>query len=216
MKNKKLAALYMRVSTADQNANMQRDVCASYAAKEHLPLVQTISETITGSTPWRARKIATLLHPELGLTDVIAYEYSRIGRDMLDTLDFIRQCNEKGITLHIAKTATVIRADIGGKVLSTVMTLAAEIERDHIRSRTKDALKSKKAQLAEKGFFISTAGKRITNLGRPKGESKNLKIAVHAAKIAELIKANVSLAAIARIIECDMRTVKNYIKRAGK
>lgn len=213
MKKQKLGALYLRVSTEEQNSDMQQDECATYAVRENIPLVQKIIEKVTGAKQWRERQLADLLDPTAGLTDIIAYEYSRIGRDMLDTLDFIRQCNEKGITLHIAKTANVIRADMGGKILSTVMTLAAEIERDHIRSRTRDALKNRKNQIAQNGFFITKAGEKITKLGRPEGESKNLKLAPHAEKITELRRANVSLAAIARIVECDVRTVRNYIKR---
>lgn len=205
--NEKRAALYLRVSTDKQETDAQRQECAAYALTENLPIVQTIEDTISGAKPWRDRKLGALIYTDPHPTDVIVYEYSRIGRDMLDTLEFLKTCNERGISVHIAKSKTVVRADIGGKVLSTVMTLAAEIERDLLRSRTTDALAERQRRIKQDGGFTSAAGNYITHLGRPKGSGSPSKLEQHRADIEKLFAAQVADAAIGRMYECDRRTV---------
>jgi DNA invertase Pin-like site-specific DNA recombinase len=155
----------------------------------------------------------------IGLTDVIVYEHSRIGRDMVDVLEFIRHCHEHGISVHIAKSKTAVRADTGGKVISTVMSLAAEIERDLLRSRTKDALTDRKRRIKEEGGFMSAAGNFITKLGRPPGTTGDTKLDGKAEDINKLFTAKVSDSAIARMFDCDRRTVRkmrNKFKKGEK
>ncbi len=208
----KRAGLYLRISTSKQDTDAQRNECTTYALNEGLPIIQTWEDTKSGSTPWRDRNLANMIDTNYQFTDIIVYEYSRIGRDMLDTLEFLKQCNERNINIHIAKAKTVVRADIGGKVISTVMTLAAEIERDLLRSRTKDALAERKRQIKETGSFISKAGNYITSLGRPKGSISGNKLAPKKEEIRNLMKAKVPAAAMARIFDCDRRTVTGMIK----
>jgi DNA invertase Pin-like site-specific DNA recombinase len=201
------AALYLRVSTDKQETEAQRQACAAYALREHLPIIQTVSDTASGALPWRRRALGPLLEQADALTDIVIYEYSRIGRDMVDTLEFLKVCNERGLSVHVAKNGTVIRADLGGKVLSTVMSLAAEIERDLLRSRTKDALADRRRRIAEEGGFTSKAGTYRTALGRPAGSGSAGKLDAHAADLARLFDAKVSDTAIARMYQCDRRTV---------
>lgn len=210
------AALYLRVSTDKQDTDMQRQECAAYALHHNLPIVSTVTDTITGATYWRERKLGNLVHEVPGLTDVIVYEHSRIGRDMVDALEFIRYCNEAGISVHVAKSKTVIRADIGGKVLSTVMALAAEIERDMLRSRTKDGLKNIKRTIDETGSYTTRKGNTITRLGRPAGTGGSTKLDDKKADLEKLFQAGVSDAAIARMFDCDRRTVAKFKKQIRK
>lgn len=203
------AALYLRASTDKQETEAQRGACATYALHENLPIVHTVSDTASGALPWRRRSLGALLEQPDRYTDIVVYEFSRIGRDMLDTLDFLRACTEVGISVHIARNATVVRADIGGKVLATVMSLAAEIERDLLRSRTKNALDQRQKIIAEKGGFTSKTGAYRTKLGRPAGTPGASKLDPHAADLARLFAANVSDSAIARMYNVDRRTVAN-------
>lgn len=206
----KRTGLYVRVSTESQETKSQVETCTAYALRENLPIITTIHDSISGSVPWGDREIAALIMPDIGLTDLIVYEFSRIGRDMVDTLGFLKTCNQRNITVHVVKNGIVVRADIGGKVLSTVMSLAAEIERDLLRSRTKDALASRRLAISEHGFFTSKAGNRVEKLGRPKGATSDSKIAEHENEIKKLIEAKVADAAIARMVKCDPRTVKKF------
>lgn len=216
----KKAALYLRVSTDKQETEAQQNECGRYALANALPIFRTVIDTASGSISWRSRQLGTLVLDTVGLTDVIVYEHSRIGRDMVDALEFIRHCNDAGINVHVAKSKTVIRADIGGKVISTVMSLAAEIERDLLRSRTRDALKDRKRRIKEDGGFTSASGNFITKLGRPPGEKGSTKLDQFKADIQKLFDAKVSDNAIARMYQCDRRTVRKmrttYQKEAKK
>jgi DNA invertase Pin-like site-specific DNA recombinase len=209
--NNRRAVLYLRVSTDHQDTDAQRSECAGYALRENLPIAHTLDDTASGSLSWRRRGLADLDTKFPGITDVIVYEFSRIGRDLVDTLEFIRHCNDHNITVHVTKTSTVVRADIGGKVLSTVMLLAAEIERDLLRARTKAALQERKRKLKEDGQFISKAGNVVRQLGRPKGSTSESKLEPHREDIKRMRAANVSDAAIARVLQVDRRTVARFI-----
>jgi DNA invertase Pin-like site-specific DNA recombinase len=202
------AALYTRVSTNKQEGEAQKSQCTMYAAAEALPIHHQIEDTASGALAWRHRRLVELIDPPGQFTDLIVYEYSRLGRDMVDTLEFLKTCHEAGLNVHIAKNKTVVRADIGGKVMATVMTLAAEIERDLLRSRTKDALADRKRLIAENGGFISKAGNWTTSLGRQPGSVTSHKLAAHADELARLFAAKTPAAAIGRLFDCDARTVK--------
>jgi DNA invertase Pin-like site-specific DNA recombinase len=201
------AALYMRVSTDKQEADLQRTYCAEYALRLGLPILKTVTDTASGALPWRQRAVAPLVEAGTVYTDLIVYEFSRIGRDMVDTLEFLKTCIDHGITVHVAKSNMVVRADISGKIMSTVLALAAEIERDLLRSRTRDALADRQRKIKDHGGFTSKAGTYRTSLGRPKGASGGNKLDAHRAELATLFDSNVSDAAIARIYKVDRRTV---------
>jgi DNA invertase Pin-like site-specific DNA recombinase len=201
------AALYLRISTDKQEADLQRGYCAEYALKIGLPIIQTVTDTASGALPWRDRAVAPLVAAGSPYTDLIVYEFSRIGRDMVDTLEFLKTCIDHGITVHVAKSSMVVRADISGKIMSTVLALAAEIERDLLRSRTRDALAERQRKIRNEGGFTSKAGAYRTSLGRPKGASGASKLDEHADTLAPLFSANVSDSAIARIYKVDRRTV---------
>lgn len=205
-------AIYARVSTDRQELDAQIMQCVTYAHNKNIPVHITVSDQISGSTPWETRKLKALIDPENELTDLIVYEYSRIGRDMLDTLDFLKAANEAKVTVHIVKDGTIVDAGISGKIMSTVMTLAAEIERDLLRSRTKDALAERKRKIKEEGGFISAAGNHITKLGRPTGATSGSKLDGHKDELETLFNASVADTAIARIFDCDRRTVTAYRK----
>jgi DNA invertase Pin-like site-specific DNA recombinase len=209
----KRAALYLRVSTDRQDVAMQETTCTAYALRENLPIVTMHRDILSGSRPWRERALAGLIAPHQHITDLLVYEYSRLGRDMLDTLDFIKECNDRGVSLHVVKNGTVVRADIGGKVISTVMSLAAEIERDLLRQRTTDALKQRQKLIDEKGGFTSASGRYVEKLGRPAGTTRAGKLGPHVAEIMKLHAAQTPAAAIGRLLNCDARTVTLFIKR---
>jgi DNA invertase Pin-like site-specific DNA recombinase len=86
-------------------------------------------------------------------------ELSRIGRSMLEIMEVLRICLEKGIHIHAIKGNWKLDNSIQSKVMAMVFTIASEIERDLISLRTKEALKA----IKNKGM----------TLGRPKGKGKS-------------------------------------------
>ncbi len=84
------------------------------------------------------------------------------------------------------------------RITATVLGMAAEIEREFISSRTKEALAVRKA-----------AGMK---LGRPRGKAQKLKLDEKRDEIQKYLDLGVSKAAIAKIIGCPATTLYDYCK----
>lgn len=105
---------------------------------------------------------------------------------------------EKQIKVFTTKERYELGNNINTMVLAFGLCLAAEIERSTIASRTKEALARKKSE-----------GKR---LGRPKGSlSKQVKLNGKDEIIKEFIRKRVPYSVIARILEVNRLTLKNYV-----
>lgn len=204
---------YQRVSTAGQDPQLQRTSNLRYAADMKIPIHDEATDTASGASPWANRGLGRMLELLPPFTDVIVYELSRIGRDLADTLLFLRECAERNINVHISRTAMKIGAGIDGKIFATVLGLAAEIERDFIISRTTDALAEIKQSIKTHGSFTSKSGHIRTSLGRPKGTTRLGKLASSDAEIDKLLAASVSVSAIARILHVNRSTIARYQAR---
>ena len=103
--------------------------------------------------------IATIIE-ELGEGDnILVSELSRIGRSMLEIMQVLSLAMEKGIHIYAVKSNWQLDNSIQSKIMAMFFSMAAEIERDLISKRTKEALRAKKAQGIK--------------LGRPKGTGKS-------------------------------------------
>ena len=96
------------------------------------------------------------------------------------------------------KINTKNRKDMTSKVMVTIFSLLAELERDLISERTRTALAQAKA-----------AGKK---LGRPKGPGKS-KLDGREDEIKDLLSKGVTKANIARILGVAWGTLDNHIKK---
>ena len=88
---------------------------------------------------------------------------------------------------------------LSSKILYIVLLMVAEIERELISQRTKEALARRKAD-----------GKP---LGRPKGSYGVSKLDQHEDDIRKLLSHGVAKAAIARMHGCSWQTVHAWIRR---
>lgn len=204
------AFCYERVSTSGQQHDMQRAANLEYAASNNLPIMHTQRDVSSGATPWQRRTIAYALTPDNTYTDLVVYELSRIGRDLADTLTFLREASLAGITVHISRSRMKIGDGIDGKIMATVLGLAADIEREFVITRTTDALQERQKQIDENGGFTSRAGVWRKSLGRPIGTKSPSKLEPHRDAIILLLRANVADAAIARLHKCSRATVARF------
>lgn len=150
---------YLRVSTIDQDLEKNKADILILANKKELGQVHFVEETISGRVSWKKRKIARIIH-ELDKGDnLLVSELSRIGRSMLEIMEVLNISAEKGINIYSIKGNWKLDNTIQSKIMAMVFAMAAEIERDLISQRTKEALQAKKA-----------AG---IKLGRPKGIGKS-------------------------------------------
>lgn len=210
------AYLYERVSTIKQNAEMQHTANLAYAAANGLPINGQSDDTASGSLPWRERRIAAVFVAADKYTDLIVYELSRIGRDLIDTLEFLKEAIAHNITVHISRTGMRLSAGIDGKIMATVLGLCAEIEREFIRTRTRDALAERREKIRNDGGFTSASGAYRTALGRPKGATSASKLDAHAEAVTALLNAHAADALIARVHGVSRATVKRYREQRAK
>lgn len=151
---------YIRVSTDKQTVENQRFEINSYCTRKSIAIEQWIEETISGTKDYEKRKLGKLIS-KLSEGDVlICSELSRLGRSLFMIMDILNHCMRIGCKVISIKDNYELGDDIQSKVLAFAFGLSAEIERNLISQRTKEALKRKK----DEGVA----------LGRPKGRKSSM------------------------------------------
>lgn len=165
--------LYFRVSTDQQDFMQQKKCVNDYLIRmgiDPASVDSTTVEKITGVDKHTNRKFASLLARCKEGDVIICSEISRVGRNMVDLLNIAEECSERGILWIQAKDGTQIEnKSVGGKAILFALGLAAEIEVQNIRQRTKMALSAIQDNITKNGSHVSKNGNVITHLGRSKG-----------------------------------------------
>lgn len=190
---------YIRVSTDKQTVENQRFEINRFCEKQEIIIDRWIEETISGNKDVEKRKLGKLLN-RLKKDDVlICAELSRLGRNLLMIMSILNHCMKNDIQVWTIKDNYRLGSDINSKVLAFAFGLSAEIERNLISQRTKEALARKKAE----GVI----------LGRPKGrKSSKVKLTGKEAEIQNLLDKKVSKSAISRILGVHRLTVTKFIE----
>lgn len=150
---------YLRVSTDEQDLKKNKADILHLANEKNLGRVQWVEETISGQISWKKRKVAQVL-ANMGTGDnLIVSELSRLGRSMLECMEILSIATEKKINLYAVKGNWQLDGSIQSKIIAMAFSMAAEIERDLLSQRTKEALAARKR-----------AG---VKLGRPQGIGKS-------------------------------------------
>jgi DNA invertase Pin-like site-specific DNA recombinase len=190
---------YIRVSTDKQTVENQRFEINQFCGKNTFIVDKWIEETISGSKEVKDRKLGKLLKKMKTDDILICSELSRLGRNLLMIMGVLNECMNRDIKVWTIKDNYRLGSDINSKVLAFAFGLSAEIERNLISQRTKEALARKKAE----GVI----------LGRPKGsKSQRTKLSGHEKKILDLLEKNVSYSAIGRILGAHRLTVSSFVK----
>lgn len=190
---------YIRVSTDKQNVENQRFEIENYCKERGMIVNAWIEETISGTKKIDQRKLGKLLN-KLKKDDIlICAELSRLGRNMFMIMSILNYCMEKEIKVWTIKDNYRLGDDLTSKVLAFAFGLSAEIERNLISQRTKEALVKKRAE----GIV----------LGRPKGrKSSYYKLSGRDNMIKELLNKGIPKVQIARILNVHRNTLSAYIK----
>ncbi len=190
---------YIRVSTDKQTTENQKFEIEEFTKKNNISIDYWVKETISSTKQLDERKLGKLLKNLRKGDIIISSELSRLGRNLLQIMSILHQCMNKEVQVWTIKDNYRLGADIQSKVLAFAFGLSAEIERNLISQRTKEAL----ARLKSEGKI----------LGRPVGsKSKILKLTGKENKIRELLQNRVSKSAIARILKVHRITVTNFVK----
>jgi DNA invertase Pin-like site-specific DNA recombinase len=199
MKRPKTIA-YLRVSTTDQDLEKDKAAILHLANEKDMGKVIFVEEKVSGTVPWKKRKIAEVIEELTTGDNLLVSELSRIGRSMLEIMQVLQIALEKGVKVYAVKGNWQLDNSIQSKILAMVFSMAAEIERDLISKRTKEALNAKKA-----------AGMK---LGRPTGVGKS-KLDQFRPEIEALLANGSTQKFIAKRYGTTEANLSNWVKRHG-
>lgn len=191
---------YIRVSSDKQTVENQRFEINNFVAKESIHIDGWIEETISGTKNYNKRELGKLLNKVQKDDLIICAELSRLGRNLFMIMEILNICMTKECRVWTIKDNYRLGEDIQSKVLAFAFGLSAEIERNLISQRTKEALARKRAE----GI---TLGRPV---GRKTDESK-YKLYAKKALIEGLLKAHISKRQIAKICKVDRNTLCRFV-----
>jgi DNA invertase Pin-like site-specific DNA recombinase len=189
---------YLRVSTIDQDTEKNKADILKYSNDKDFGKVEFVEEKVSGKVSWKDRKIKTIIDDLTKDDRLIVPELSRLGRSTLEVLEILKTAKDKGINVYSVKEGMELNGTIQSKIMSTMLALFSELERDFISQRTKEALRARKA-----------AG---VILGRPKGPGKS-KLDKYREEIIALLKNGSTKAYVAKKYKTSRPNLHNWLKK---
>lgn len=190
---------YLRVSTEKQFLANQREEILRFAAKSDLTVDKWYTETVSGSVSSKERKLSEVLSRMQKGDVLIVTEISRLSRTLLEIMTILHSCITKEVVLYSTKEGYVFQNDINSKVLGFAFGLMAEIERNLISMRTKEALARRKQEGVK--------------LGRRRGDSPKMSILnKHKSIILKERDRGVSCSELARRMKVSRTTMFRFLK----
>jgi DNA invertase Pin-like site-specific DNA recombinase len=194
---------YLRVSTDKQTTENQRFEINRFASFRNLSIEKWVEETISSGKDLQERAFGKLLKRLKGDDVLIVSEISRMGRNLMQIMQILNVCMQKNVKVFAIKEGYELGDNINSKVLAFAFGLSAEIERNLISQRIKEALARKKAE-----------GKV---LGRPVGSRNRIhKLEQHRIWIEGQLMKGTKQAEIARKLKVHRHTVSSLINGCRK
>jgi DNA invertase Pin-like site-specific DNA recombinase len=189
---------YIRVSTDKQTVENQRFEIQRFCKGEKLKIGKWIQETTSGTKAPEKRQLGGLLKLVTDGDIIICSELSRLGRSFFMIMSILSDCMKRGIKVWTIKDGYRLGDDIQSKVLAFAFGLSAEIERNLIAQRTKEALARCKAE-----------GKV---LGRRPGRAVNVMLTGHEREIRKMLREGKNNVEIGKRFGVHRGTVRVFIK----
>ena len=195
---------YIRVSTDKQTVENQRFEIERFCKKEGLTIDGWIEETISGTKNYSKRALGKLLNRIVKDDLIICTELSRLGRKLFMIMEILNICMTKESRVWTIKDNYRLGDDIQSKVLAFAFGLSAEIERNLISQRTKEAL----ARLKKEGHQV----------GRGQGQRNkqlNAKCVAKHKYIEGQMTKGISVPQIAKKLKIARGTLYRYLAYTG-
>lgn len=190
---------YIRISTDKQTTENQRFEIVRFTKQKTFEIDEWIEETISSTKRLEIRKFGNLLLRMKKGDVLFVSELSRLGRNLMQIMKILHDCMEKDVMVYTVKENYELGNNINSKVLAFAFGLSAEIERNLISQRTKEALARRKAE----GQI----------LGRPKGSKSHIrKLTGKENELKNLLNKKISFSAIGRIMGVHRLTVSSYTR----
>ena len=191
---------YIRVSTDKQNVENQEFEINKYCKDNNIVIDKWIKETISSTKKLEDRKLGKLLKHLKKDDIIITSELSRLGRNLLQIMSILNYCMNIDCQIWTIKDNYKLGIDIQSKVLAFAFGLSAEIERNLISQRTKEALKR-----------IKNEGKHLGRNTRSKTDNVKLKDKEILIKNMYVDK-RMKKIGIARMLNVNYSTLYRYMK----
>jgi DNA invertase Pin-like site-specific DNA recombinase len=190
---------YVRVSTDKQTTQNQKFEIENFCEKKGEKVDVWMCEQISGKIDTNKRKLGKLLKTMTKDDTIICTEISRLSREMYALISLLYQCEKKNVNIIAIKESFNPQENKYAKFSALFFAASAELERNMISQRTKEALAYKKS-----------VGIR---LGRPIGsKSKSRKLTGKEEKIRKMRNEGVSLRKMAKILKVHTDTLSVFIK----
>lgn len=163
--------LYSRVSTDKQTLAQQEKTAYDWLSSHHLSVSEVISdENVSGNVSYKDRNLGKILIPKLKQNDIlIVSEISRLGRSMYDLNVLINDSlKPRKVRLIIASMGIDLNCNelkAMDQLILNNFGFAAQVEIELNHDRTSQAMKVRKKQLEERGYFINKKGEKCTGFG---------------------------------------------------
>lgn len=191
---------YIRVSTDKQTVENQRFEVQKFATEKGFVIDKWVSETASGTKTSNDRRLGPLLKKMKKGDTLIITEISRLGRNLMHIMSILNQCMSKETMVLTVKERYELGNNINSQILAFAFSLSAQIERDLISQRTKEALARRKA-----------SGQR---LGREVGtKNTHYKLTGKEQLIRTMLNYGYSKAAICRKLKCNPKTLDDHLQR---
>lgn len=190
---------YLRVSTSKQDLNNQKLEILEYCRRNNCQVDDFIEVEISSRKSTKQRRIDELFEKLQKNDTLIVSELSRLGRSVGQVVTFVDSILQNQIRLISLKEGISLngKTDMQSKIMVTMFSLFAELERDLISERTRQGLQAARA----KGKIL---GRPVGSLGKSKLDGKEDFIKYE-------LKFKVSKSAIARKLGVSRGSIVNFI-----
>jgi putative DNA-invertase from lambdoid prophage Rac len=193
------AAIYCRVSTADQSCQRQERELRAYAKRLGCKVVGVFNETASGAKDDRAeRKRVMALAQRREIDAILVSELTRWGRSMIDLVQTLQALQSWKVSILAMNGLQFDLTTPHGKLIASVLASLAEFERDLLRERVRSGLAAARA--------------RGVKLGRQPGQrpkSDRLR-----PRVLSMINEGESYREVAKQLKLSKNTVADIVKRA--